>query len=79
MKIQRTITYYEKIGEEFLGEQIIEANIDTLKKIIIPYENDPEVYMVYPLTFEHKKIVKQIFGIELDIENYDYFLECSQA
>lgn len=74
--IERTIAYYEKKGEKFINEYVIDIDLDTLRELWETYTDDPMYYMIYPVSEAQKERIERILGQQLDFENYDYYLEC---
>lgn len=74
--IERSISYYERFGEKFIGEYVLDIDLKTIQSLWSPHENDPLYYMIYSVTMKQKKKIEELIGQQLDFENYEYFLEC---
>lgn len=74
MSIIYTITRYPKDGDSPDSSVDVTAvgGAAWAELVAIPLE---ELANVYPLTREHAERVRQLTGITLDLENYEYFLE----
>ncbi len=76
MKVQRVISFYEKEGNELLNQVEIDADLDILNKIWIPFEDDPLFYMSYSIDKKKADLLEKLYKIEFDLDRYDVFLEC---
>lgn len=76
MTLKRILASYEKFGDSLVDEMELDINLDSLRKIWKPYDNDPSFYMSYPVSRFEASVLESKFGIEVDLNNYDYFLEC---
>lgn len=74
--IERSIAYYKKDGDEFVGEYEINIDLDIIRSMWSAYEDDPLYYMIYPVQEAQKATVEKLLGKDLEFEKYDYFLEC---
>lgn len=79
-KVQRLISWYDKITERLKGEKNIDSiNLEELKSIFNPPANDPFMIYVYTVTKEHAQKLKEIIDLEFIFDKYDYQLECFKA
>jgi hypothetical protein len=76
------VSWYEKIGDQLLGELILK-NIDLLelKQIFSVPLDEPMIY-VYPISEIHqaylqKKIDQEKIDHKINLSKYDYFIEKS--
>jgi hypothetical protein len=74
------VSWYEKIGDQLLGELILK-NIDLLelKQIFSVPLDEPMIY-VYPIseihqTYLQKKIDQEKIDYKINLNKYDYFIE----
>lgn len=74
--IERSIAYYEKQGEKFIDEYVIDIDLDTLRELWEAYADDPMYYMIYPVSEIQKERIEELLGEKLDFERYEYYLEC---
>ncbi|MEU0030228.1 hypothetical protein [Streptomyces sp. NPDC006335] len=74
MSIVYTITRYPKDGDSpDLSVDVTAVGGAAWAELVrIPLEH---LVNVYPLTHEHAERVRQLAGIRLDLESYEYFLE----
>ena len=78
--VTRSIDFYEKNGEEFLGQfDISQISLPFLLEIVSPNEDDPLLYDSYLL---EKLQLDKINGmlktpIEYSLHKYEYFLGCT--
>ena len=74
MSIVYSITRYPKDGDSLDSSVDVTAvgGAAWADLVAIPLE---QLADVYPLTQEHAERVRQLSGITLDLESYDYFLE----
>ena len=77
--LERTIACYDRLGDKFINEYIIEIDTDLLHDLWMAYDDDPLYYKIYPVGLNQKKAVEELLGIALHFEMFDYFLECSVA
>lgn len=83
MKIERIITVFEKNKDgKFLSEINADAvTLELLKKLFVPFEDDPNFYRPYPIEdkqySELKNIINQI--TTYPYEEYDLFIEAVQV
>lgn len=79
-KIQRLISWYDKITEKLQGEKNIDTiSLERLKLIFSPPPNDPFMIYIYPITEKHAQQLKEIINLEFLFDKYDYQLECFKA
>ena len=75
--VQRVVRWYAKCGNDFIGEKVLDnVNLSYLKKLFRVESNNP-MYECYPIeSFEHKNYFEKAFNLKINIELYDYFIEC---
>ena len=78
MKAERSIVYYDKKTDQYLGEIPIDIELEKLKQIFAPKKKDPLLYDPYKIGQEQKKAIYKLITINLDLDTYNYFLECFQ-
>jgi hypothetical protein len=75
--IERTISWYDKETEELVGEaKLSNFDLSVLQKL---WNEAPQYPMVDPHYIETKEqiaYIERLIGIELNLNIYDYFLEC---
>lgn len=76
MNIERSVSYYERGKDAFLGEYTIDIDLDIIKKLWDSYDDDPLYYMIYPIGIKQRAKIEELLGMSLDFEKYEYFLEC---
>ncbi|QFU16339.1 DUF7683 domain-containing protein [Microvirga thermotolerans] len=77
-KIIRYVSFYEK-GEDGrkLGElSLPDDSLETLKCIFDPPLDDPFMYDNYYVTEKAAKCIKKEFGMHLELDKYDYSVQC---
>jgi hypothetical protein len=78
MEVERSVVYYDKKTDHYLGEIPIGIEIQKLKQIFKPKKNDPLLYDPYKIGQKQKIALNKLITIDLDLDAYDYFLECFQ-
>lgn len=82
MKIERIITVFEKnVGGKFLKEINADViDIELLRKLFKPIEDDPNFYRPYQITqSEYNELLKFVIQIKLyPTSEYDLFIEAVQ-
>ena len=72
----RVLRWYEKVGDRLIGEQILSpVQLTDLQQQFGVTRTDPMVEC-YPLTQKHITFFESLTGWTLDLEQFDYFLEC---
>ena len=81
MKIERLITIFDKKSEQLVQEINIDyIDLDLLKSILKPKEEDPLMYGIYEITLDNFGLINSILKAKIDYDfskNY-YYLECVQ-
>jgi len=78
--VTRSIDFYEKNGEEFLGQfDISQIPLPFLLEIVSPNEDDPLLFDSYLMEkFQLDKINEMLeTPIEYYLNKYEYFLGCT--
>ncbi|WP_333427463.1 DUF7683 domain-containing protein [Microcoleus sp. F4-D5] len=75
--VQRVVRWYAKCGNDFIGEKVLDnVNLSYLKKLFRVESNNP-MYECYPIEYcEHKNYLEKAFNLKINLELYDYFIEC---
>ena len=76
MEIKRVVSFYEKEGDKLVHQIEIESNLDVLYTIFTPFEDDPALYMSYPIDIEKAQSLSVLYNLNLDSDHYDLYLEC---
>lgn len=72
----RHIRYFDKQTFEFIGEvEMDEINIKYLRKIFKLEDND-KLLLSYEITKKQKMYMEKLSGLNINLEKYDYFMEC---
>ncbi len=50
--------------------------MDQFQAIFRPPQSDPRMYDSYPVGSDEARLLSQALGIELDLDRFDYFVEC---
>lgn len=80
MKIERTISWFDKYNELLVSEMKIDfIELEILKTIFSPLADDPLMYYVYDIDEEKALTLKRYTNIEFDFDKYSYQLDCFQA
>jgi hypothetical protein len=73
----RKITKYSKVTEELLDEfDVSFLELEWLKKLFIPFKDDPLMYKVYQIDNYKSNKLKEFVDLEFDFNDFDYFFEC---
>ena len=79
-EVVRAISSYNKATEYFINEVAISLTLAQLKTIFTPHPDDPLMYNPYSIGHEQAIQLHHLDNtIQLDIEQFDYQLECYQA
>ena len=77
MKIERTISWFDKSTEELLGEKNIDnIDLEVLKTIFKPNSEDPLMYNPYTIHNEEAEKLKKIIDIQFDLDRFIYQVDC---
>jgi hypothetical protein len=80
MEVQRLISWYRREDEELEGEINIDfINIEVLKKIFNPPEDDPLMYNFYWVERQEAEELKKYLEFDFKFDKYIYQVECFQA
>jgi hypothetical protein len=81
MRVDRYIGVFEKFGRHLLVDKIpLPSNsLEDLKLIFTLYENDPLMYCEYDIDGQRVAEIKNRFGIEIDLENFDYVVSAEAS
>ena len=76
--VKRLITVFEKDDDEFLKDEIELSNVDLSKlQVLFSVEKDNPMYDCFEITEKEAGYFREKFNINLDFENYIYYLECN--
>jgi len=79
-KVQRLISWYDKISGKLQGEKNIDTlSLERLKLIFSPLPDDPFMIYVYTISEEHAQQLEKMIDLEFLFDKYDYQLECFKA
>jgi hypothetical protein len=80
MSYLRVVRWFERDGDKLIGEQPLDGvDLSILQKAFAVAADDP-MYDCYPI--ETKQQVEYIQGVThlvINIQSYDYFLECDAS
>ena len=79
-KVTRVLRWFEKEGENLVGETTItNVNLECLQKLFGISSDNPmyDCYLVE--SFEQINYLQKIVDFELDLNSYNYFVECDQV
>lgn len=68
------IAWYEKEGEELIGEQSTELSSSDVRNVL-DVETDNPLEGCWPIDCKVAKRLQEKVGVAIDIDNFDYFLE----
>lgn len=68
------VTWYEKKGEELIGEQKIELSISEIRCILGVEANNP-LEGCWPIKENSAKQLQEKTGVTIDTMEFDYFIE----
>jgi len=75
----RTLTWYDKRSDEWLGEARLRAvRTPLLRKVFGAPVRDP-MYDAYRVEQRHVPALRKWTDVQINLEKYDYFVECSAA
>jgi len=70
------LKYFDKQTFEFVGEVgLLDVQDRYLKKIYGLDDGDP-LLKSYSVGIEQKKYMERLSGVEIDLDKFDYFMEC---
>lgn len=76
MKIERSISWFDKRTEDLVGEINIDfIDLITLKSIFKP-SNDDDLHLVYRIDESNGKQLEVLLNIKFDFEKYIYEMGC---
>ncbi|MDJ0533916.1 MAG: hypothetical protein QNJ70_15740 [Xenococcaceae cyanobacterium MO_207.B15] len=79
-QIHRVLRWYEKEGDDFVGEKIINnISLKHLQKLFKVDSRNP-MYDCYSVESEQQiNYLQNLLSFELDTKSYDYFIECDKV
>jgi hypothetical protein len=80
-KLERWVRWFRRDGDEFVGEaQLVGVTLSQLKQVFTPFPDDPLMYYCYPVeTAKQLEFLIPWLKGELELEAYEYFVECNAA
>ncbi len=77
MRVRRWVTQFRKTGDDRLvrGHELRGARLARLRRLFEPGADDPKMYDCYLVTQKQRLFIERLLGEELDLEEYDYFVE----
>ncbi len=80
-KVARCLRWYKRDGEELVREIRLEGlTVSQLEQVFTQFNDDPLMYYCYPVeTNKQLEFITTWKNIELDLDSYEYFLECNAA
>jgi hypothetical protein len=77
--VERWVRWFQRDGEEMVGEiELRGATLSQLKQVFAPFPDDPLMYYCYPVeTVEQIKLLMAWLDGEVNLEAYEYFVECN--
>ncbi len=74
LNVERYITVFDK-KDDFLYEVNVDfIDLEALKKIFPPYEDDPDFVMLYQIGENQANELARVVDFEFDFEKYQYEL-----
>lgn len=75
--VNRVLRWFEKEGDELIGEKKIDnISLESLQKLF-GIDSENPMYDCYPVeSAEQINYLQNLVNFDLDIESYDYFIEC---
>jgi hypothetical protein len=74
------LVWYSGKDESLAGEYPIRGiGIEQLQATFRPPQGDPLLYDSYSVGDEEAKFLGKALGIDLDLDHYDFFIECDAA
>ncbi|MEE3719417.1 hypothetical protein V2H45_21985 [Tumidithrix elongata RA019] len=78
-KLVRSLRWYKKQGDVLVGQKILDSvSLSDLQKIFGEPENDLMIEN-YQVTEDEAQHLQRKLNQPIDLNSYDYFLECEQA
>jgi len=75
-RVTRTLAYYSRQDERLVGElPLAGLGLADLQRLFHQPLDDP-MYDVYPVGGEQAPTLENALGRRLDLDRYDYFVEC---
>ena len=80
MNFIRTISYFDKTTEQFVGETTINSSVNYLENIFQMFEDDYNFILIYEIDTKKAEKLRKTFGnLSFDINKFSYFLETTQV
>ncbi|MGB5631971.1 MAG: hypothetical protein WBM44_26265 [Waterburya sp.] len=80
-KVERWLRWDKRDGEELVGEIKLEGlTVSQLEQVFTHFHEDQLMYYCYPVETNKQVEFLAIWGkVELDLDSYEYFVECNAA
>lgn len=80
MKIERTISWFDKNTELLVSEMNIDSiDVEILKKIFNPSADDPLMYNPYDISEKKAHELKVYVHLNFEFDKYFYQVDCFQV
>ncbi|GCA71872.1 hypothetical protein MiYa_03415 [Microcystis aeruginosa NIES-2519] len=77
IELIRVLVWFNKDNDDYVGEYTLNIlDINELKKIFNVTDSDEQMINCYPVFVEQASYLESLLNIEIDLEKYDYFVEC---
>jgi hypothetical protein len=71
------LVWYSREDETVVGEVPMEGiSTEQLQAVLRPPAGDPLMFDSYPVRQAEAKFLGEALGIDLDVDHFDYFVEC---
>jgi len=77
MKIERSIVFYDKRTEHYVGDFPIQSDLNVLKQLFTAKNDDPLLYDPYEIDEEKSELLKHYIDFEFDFDHFYYCIEAS--
>ncbi len=75
IKIEHKLSWYEKYGDEFIGECTLEdMSLTELQNLFEQQSDDPMIHC-YPVLPSHLDYLQKFVKHRIDLKLFDYFVE----
>ena len=76
MNTERVINCFENGTGNFVRKYSVSINLDTIKNAIMLQNDDPLMFLFYPIKKSHTELLKLFANIEFDWDKYQYEIGC---
>jgi hypothetical protein len=78
-RVVREMTWFDRKDESHVGTvRLRGATLKALQRLFGAPSDDP-MYECYPVCAEHLKDLQRWADLRIDLDKYDYFVECSRV